>query len=133
MKKDKDIENPLNNGAISGKDPKNGRFLPGNQLSQGKPKGTKHFATLIGEMIKKKINIKVDGKVVEMTIDEAMVQAMIRQVIKGDTKAFQALTDRHEGKPHQSIEMEVSEPPIPIMPLKAKTGKRIVRTDDSDE
>jgi len=131
MKKNDD--KPLNNGEIKGERNEKGQITPGMVLNpNGKPKGTKHFATLIGEMIKRKISMKVDGKVVEMTVDEAMVQAMIRQVIKGDTKAFQALTDRHEGKPHQTIDMEVSEPPIPIMPLKNKTGKKRVQSDDSN-
>lgn len=107
------IEKPMRNAK--------GQLLPGVVLNpKGLQKGTKHFSTLIGEMIKRKITMKVDGKIVEMTIDEAMVQAMIRQVLKGSEKAFEALTNRHEGKPHQSIQMEVLEPPIPIMPLKKK-------------
>lgn len=120
---DNDNEIPLNNGKIAGKDPDNGRFLRGNHLSKGKPKGTKHFATLIGEMLKGKVSIrdKKTGQITEMTVDRAMVQAMIGEVInKGDVKAFEALTNRHEGKPHQSIEMEVSEPPIPIMKIKKR-------------
>lgn len=97
-------------------------FAPGHSGNPaGKPKGTKHWPSLIGRMLQKKITIKINGKEVEMTIDEAMVESMLRQAIqKGDVKAFEALTNRHEGKPHQSIEMEVSEPPLPIMPIKRK-------------
>jgi hypothetical protein len=100
---------------------------------KGVPKGTKHFTTLIAEMLKQTIKIKKDGQVVEMTVDKAMVEAMIREVIKGDVKAFQALTDRHDGKPHQSIDMEVSEPPVPIMPLTTKPKKKNVQSNNSDE
>lgn len=99
----------------------------------GKPKGAKHFTTLIADMLKEKIQIKKDGQIIEMTVDKAMVEAMIRQVIKGDVKAFQALTDRHDGKPHQSIDMEVSEPPVPIMPLTTKQKKKNVQSNDSDK
>lgn len=111
----------------------NGNFKPGHPKVGGKKKGTKHFTTLIAEMLKEKIQIKKDGQIIEMTVDKAMVEAMIRQVIKGDVKAFQALTDRHDGKPHQSIDMEVSEPPVPIMPLTTKQKKKNVQSDDSDE
>lgn len=127
----KDTENPSKNGKITGKDPENGRFLPGNNLSRGKPKGTKHFATLIGEMLKKKIKLrdKATGEMVEVTIDQAMVDAMVREVLKGDVKAFEALTNRHDGKPHQTMDLEVSEPPVPIMPLKKK---KHVRTNNGN-
>jgi hypothetical protein len=119
----KDNENPENSGKIQeGKDEK-GRFLPGvSGNPAGKPKGTRHFSTLIGQILKKKIKLKDKntGEIVETTVDQAMVDAMVREVLKGDVKAFEALTNRHDGKPHQTIDMEVSEPPVPIMPIKKK-------------
>ncbi len=86
----------------------------------GKPKGTKHFATVIKEALKGKYPVKQsDGTIVMMPADMAMVQAMITAAIKkGDVRAFEAVTDRHDGKPHQSMEMEITEPPVPIMPIK---------------
>lgn len=122
---DKTAEKVRGKPFVKGEDPR--RNL------NGVPKGTKHFTTLIAEMLREKIQIKKDGQIIEMTVDKAMVEAMIRQVIKGDVKAFQALTDRHDGKPHQSIEMEVSEPPVPIMPLITKRKKKNVQPDDSDK
>lgn len=97
-------------------------FAPGvSGNPAGKPKGTKHWSTLIGDMLKRKMQMKIEGKLVTLTMEEAMVESMLRQaILKGDVKAFEALTNRHEGKPHQSIEMELTEPPVPIMPLKKK-------------
>ncbi len=120
MSQEETTEKPLNNGEMIDRNP-NGTIKKGVILNpNGKPKGTKHFATLIGEMLKQTIKVKKDGQIVEVQIDKAMVEAMIRQVMKGDVKAFEALTNRHEGKPHQTMDLEVSEPPVPIMPVKRK-------------
>jgi hypothetical protein len=113
------------------KKPRGRPFQPGvSGNPAGKPKGTKHFATILKEVFKTEKVKLADGR--EVTLDIAMSIAIAKKAWKGDVRAFEAITDRFDGKPHQSMEMEVTEPPQPIMPLKARTGKKIVRTDDSN-
>lgn len=114
-----DIDIPEKSGEKQEK--KDTRFKPGvSGNPAGKPKGTRHFATIIKDALKQKYPVKQpDGSIVFVNADLAMVQAMIMAAVKkGDVRAFEAVTDRHDGKPHQSMEMEITEPPIPIMPIK---------------
>jgi len=45
------------------------------------------------------------GEFEGFTVAEQMDMAMILKAVKGDTKAYQALVDRLEGKPSQSVDM----------------------------
>lgn len=90
----------------------------------GKKKGTKHFTTLLKEMVLEYAEIKEKGKEKgeKIRIDRAMSLAMIKKAImEGDVAAFNAITNRTDGLPAQSIEMEVSTPPVPIY-----SGKSLV-------
>ncbi len=95
----------------------------------GKKKGSKHFTTLLKEMVLEYAEIKEKGKEKgeKIRIDRAMSLAMIKKAIMdGDVAAFNAITNRTDGLPAQSIEMEVSTPPVPIysgksLVVKAKT------------
>ncbi len=98
-------EKPLNDGRITGKDPETGQFLPGNTLSKGKPKGTKHFATVFMEELKREVLLQTKDGDLKMTVDKAMARAMINKAIKGDVPAFNAVTDRVDGKPKQQHEL----------------------------
>lgn len=134
----KTIDKPLNNGEMTentGKDPKTGQFLPGNNLSTGKPKGTKHFTTLFQDMLKERITLKgADGKPVEMTMLRAMGLAMARKAMRGDVSAFNAVSDRLDGKPSIDIAVETTEVPVPIYggkstnrkPNKSSSGSKTV-------
>ncbi len=120
---DSTIENPLKNGEIKGNRNNKGQITKGMVLNpKGKPKGTRHFQTIIRDALKKKYPMKQpDGTIVMVNADLAMVEAMIMAAVKkGDVRAFEAVTDRHDGKPHQSMEVEVTEPPKPILPIKRK-------------
>jgi len=95
-----------------------GRLLKGVILNPaGKPKGTKHFNTLFNEILKEEIVLK-DGT--KMSMLKAMGQAMARKAIRGDVSAFNAVADRLDGKPKNEIDLEVTEMPIPIMPITRK-------------
>lgn len=87
-------------------------FAPGvSGNPAGKPKGTKHFSTLFKELLQEKIKL-TDGT--EITMLKAMGMAMAKKAIKGDVAAFNAVSDRLDGKPKQEVEMEVTEAPTPI-------------------
>lgn len=108
-------EELVNNGKNIEKKPirnEKGQLLPGVVLNPaGKPKGTKHFATLFKELLQEQVKLK-DGT--KITMLKAMGLAMAQKAMKGDVNAFNAVSDRLDGKPNQSIEMEVTEPPVPI-------------------
>lgn len=114
------VEKPLNNGIIKERDEK-GRIKKGTVLNpNGKPKGTRHFTTLFKDMLQEKIKMK-DGT--EMTMLRAMGLAMARSAIKGNVKAFEQVADRLDGKAVQAIEHTITEPPIPILPIKNRSVK----------
>lgn len=97
----------------------------------GKPKGTKHFSTLLMEQLKIMAKDKngqpvlIDGK--KANLGELMTQAMIRQAVRGNVHAFDSVADRIDGKPKQDMEIEISQAPTPIYQgqsiKKKKTGK----------
>lgn len=94
-------------------------FAPGvSGNPAGKPKGTKHFATLLMEQLKIMAKDKhgqpvlIDGK--KANLGELMTQAMIRQAVRGNVHAFDSVADRIDGKPKQDMEIEVSQAPAPI-------------------
>lgn len=90
-----------------------GRFVPGHSVH--KPKGSKHFSTLFKEILQEEIELKdKNGKVVKMTMSRAMGLAIARKAIRGDVQAFNALSDRVDGKPKMDMELEVTEMPTPI-------------------
>lgn len=131
----KTLANPTNNGEIMDIMPvierrSNGTIKPGTVLNpKGKPKGTKHFSTLLMELMKEEIQVrknKNSKKTEPMRIDRAMSLAIAKKAIEGDVAAFNAITNRTDGLPMQSVEMEVSTPPVPIysgksLIVKAKT------------
>lgn len=107
---DKELENTPNSVEIAemGRTP-DGKFLPGHSVH--KPKGTKHFASLFAEILKEEVVLKDGSKI---TVGKAMAHAMARKAMKGDVHAFDSVADRMDGKPAQSIDVEVTTPPTPI-------------------
>ena len=91
---------PTNIGENTGKDPITGRFVEGNTLSPGKPKGARHMTTLLQEAIK---------KVAEGDAEPADIQ-IVRKVIEkakaGEFKHTELIWDRLEGKAPQKIEFD---------------------------
>lgn len=82
----------------------------------GKPKGTKHFATMFMEVLKEEIMLKdpKSGKHVKMSMSRAMTEAMVRKAIRGDVSAFNSVADRVDGRPKQDFDIEVTQLPTPI-------------------
>lgn len=98
---------PINNGEISGKDPKTGRFLPGNTLSPGKPKGARHLTTLLFEALQKKIpgrDETYQDKLVERILTEA--------IVKGKGDMIKLAMNYIDGMPQQGIDITTNDEPI---------------------
>lgn len=121
------IEKPENTGEIQETIARNqgGQFLPGvSGNSAGKPKGTKHFNTIFNEILKENIELKQkNGVIIKMPLGKAMAQAMARKALAGNVQAFEAVADRMDGKPAQSMEVEITTPPSPIYGGKSRNKK----------
>lgn len=79
---------------------KEGKLLPGQALNpNGNKKGTRHFATLMKEAIKK----VAEGT--GTTYDVAIIQKHMDKALRGDTRSFEILLDRVDGKPLQEIDL----------------------------
>jgi hypothetical protein len=77
-----------------------GKLLPGQVLNPtGLKKGTRHFATLMKEAIKK----VAEGT--GTTYDVAIIQKHMDKALRGDTRSFEIILDRVDGKPLQEIDL----------------------------
>lgn len=82
-----------------------GTFKAGNP---GKPKGTKHFATLIKEALKKgrvKYKDPITGEETIITKEQALIQNLTDKAVLhgGSLDAIEVVLDRVEGKPKTSV------------------------------
>lgn len=78
-----------------------GRLLPGVILNPtGKPKGARHFSTLIREAITKVANDTGDSD------DKLIVKALVEKAKEGDLKAVDIVFDRVDGKAEQTINLD---------------------------
>lgn len=101
------MEIPTNNGEILEKPSvvrdEHGRIVSGALNPNGKPKGTKHFATVLSEILAEQITLK-DGKT--MTVSKAIGMAIRNKALRGDVPAFNAIADRIDGKPMNDLGLD---------------------------
>lgn len=92
---------PSNTSGIIERDA-NGRILPGQRAlnPKGKPKGARHFSTLIREAITKVANDTGTSD------DKLIVKALIDKAKEGDLKAVDMVLDRVDGKAEQTINLD---------------------------
>lgn len=83
----------------------------------GRPKGSKNYATIIKKAMKTKVKIKEHPLTrkpnAKMTVREMVVFAMIKEAANGNVSAFEKLADREEGKVPQTIRPAGPENPAP--------------------
>ena len=113
---------PAKKRAPRGKAPGSVRtqFKPGNPGGPGRPKGARSVSDSLRRILdareakveltlntgkKKTINLKSDS-----SLAEAVAIAQIMQALKGNTRAFNAILDRTEGRPLQTIETTFGKP-----------------------
>ena len=94
---------------------------------EGKPKGTLSAKTIIRKWLKSQEKIKnpLTQKDETVTILDSMTLALIAKARKGDVAAFNALLDRTEGRPAQSITGADGEPLIPSSNLDNLTTEEL--------
>jgi hypothetical protein len=75
-----------------GKPPRHTRFQPGQSGNpNGRPKGSKNFATILQQQLRKKVTITVDGKSKRMAVQEVIARRLANDSMKGTTKAMELL------------------------------------------
>ena len=78
-----------------------------NGRPKGIPNSSKRLTRLL-ELVQRKKN-PVTGELEDFTTIELMDMAQIAKSLKGDTRAYEALLDRLEGKANQKIDATVRE------------------------
>lgn len=124
-------ETSVNNGQITGKDPKTGQFLPGNKLGGKKP-GSLDFKTKF-EMFLDKLAKKND--MTPQEIDEQLFAVAYKKAKEGDYQFWRDVHDRVYGKPLQKSETDVTSGGKPIIidhELIAKNATNIIPKTDSE-
>jgi len=99
------MENPENNGKnMDVVRDEMGRVVSGTLNPKGKPKGIKHFTTLVKEALQKKGIDKKTGK--EFVYENALIEKIMHKAIAdGDNKMIELIWNYYDGKPTQPIDL----------------------------
>ena len=80
-----------------GSPPKKHRFKPGQSGNRkGRPKGTKNTATLLREILDRKIEVRSGSTVRKISVREAILTRFAEFALKGDTKSAGFLLQRYD-------------------------------------
>jgi hypothetical protein len=99
MSSDKSPQEPMDNPCEEpaekvgpGNPPRHTRFKPGQSGNpNGRPKGSKNFATILQQQLRKKVTITVDGKPKRMAVQEVIARRLANDSMKGTTRAIELL------------------------------------------
>jgi hypothetical protein len=80
-----------------GKPPRDHRFRPGQSGNpKGRPKGSKNTATVLREILDRKIAMRVSGTLRRVPVREAILTRFTESALKGDVKAAGFLLQRYD-------------------------------------
>ena len=80
-----------------GRPPKEHRFQPGQSGNRkGRPKGAKNTATLLREILDRKIEVRTGSTVRKISVREAILTRFAEFALKGDTKSAAFLLQRYD-------------------------------------
>lgn len=80
-----------------GKPPRKHRFQPGHSGNpKGRPKGGKNTATLVREILDRKIEVRTGGTARKISVREAILTGFAQASLKGDTKSAAFLLQRYD-------------------------------------
>jgi uncharacterized protein DUF5681 len=75
-----------------GRPPKGTRFRPGRSgNAKGRPKGVRNLKTDLASILQKRVAIREDGELRQVTRQEAMLLTLYSKAVQGDTKASSQL------------------------------------------
>jgi hypothetical protein len=101
-----------NSDKTSGQQAADGRFMPGNKIGGRFPKGASGNSagrprlTKITEALREQVSEELPDAP-ERTIAEAIARKLIKLALGGDIAAIREVLDRTEGKPKQSIDLDI--------------------------
>jgi hypothetical protein len=79
-----------------GRPPRTHRFKPGESGNlKGRPKGAKNEATILRNLLNRKIEMRQDGKLRKISLLEAMLLRFAEDALKGNPKAAGFLLNRY--------------------------------------
>ena len=80
-----------------GKPPRQHRFRPGHSGNpKGRPMGKKNTATLVREILDRKIEVRSGGTTRKVTVREGILTGFAQASLKGDTKSAAFLLQRYD-------------------------------------
>ena len=80
-----------------GRPPRKHQFQPGHSGNpKGRPKGTKNTATLVREILDRKIEVRSGGTPRKVTVREGILTGFAQASLKGDTKSAAFLLQRYD-------------------------------------
>jgi hypothetical protein len=75
-----------------GRPPREHRFQPGQSGNpRGRPKGSRNVATIIAEVLSRRIRTKIDGQPQRILPTEALVHVVLRKALAGDRHAWETV------------------------------------------
>ena len=96
-------------GVGYGKPPRAHQFKPGRSGNpRGRAKGAKNEATILRDLLNRKINVREAGKSRKITVVEAILLRFTEDALKGNTKTAAFLFNRYaaqEGEPQMASDI----------------------------
>ena len=112
-----------------GNPPRHTRFKPGESGNpKGRPKGSKNFATILQQQLRKMVTITVDGKPKRVAVQEVIARRLATDSMKGTTKAMELLIRLTSTKSYEDAGKDaVSETVLPDKDALRRIHKRIAK------
>jgi Family of unknown function (DUF5681) len=93
------------------KPPRAHQFKPGESGNpRGRPKNTKNEATILRNLLNRRVEAREGGKARKITILEAILLRFAEEALKGNTKTAAFLLDRYANRPTTEAETDELSP-----------------------
>ena len=101
----------------------------------GRPKGVPNTKTRLQRILNliEEHKNPVTGELEKFTVAELLDMQQVIKARKGDTRAYQILLDRLEGKPQQSVDMTTNGKDLPTPILNGIEGINVSANDSGEE
>jgi Family of unknown function (DUF5681) len=112
-----------------GRPPRHTRFKPGQSGNpNGRPKGSRNFATILQQQLRQMVTITVDGKPKRVTVQEVIARRLANDSMKGTTKAMELLIRLTSAKSDEGLGKDATkETALPDEDALRRIQKRITK------